>query len=144
MCFQRKSNKNHFMSFWRRHFSLVHCFGCRWSKTYGEGGHYSVWIQMSEATSTASCAHTVDKRPNNAYLRKCTMLMKFSNQWLWANTIALLRHSDSKGIYVHAQVKHLYRCVLNWVSKEKNHSTCPHVLNSNSHPSLGTRCVLIK
>ncbi|XP_034464267.1 heparan-alpha-glucosaminide N-acetyltransferase [Hippoglossus hippoglossus] len=38
---------------------------CRWSQKYEEGGHYSVWIQMSE---DPSCAHTVAKRPNNAYL----------------------------------------------------------------------------
>ncbi|XP_042289176.1 heparan-alpha-glucosaminide N-acetyltransferase isoform X3 [Thunnus maccoyii] len=41
---------------------------CRWSQTYEEGGHYSVWIQMSDAASNPSCIHTVDKRPNNAYL----------------------------------------------------------------------------
>ncbi|XP_060943801.1 heparan-alpha-glucosaminide N-acetyltransferase [Limanda limanda] len=41
---------------------------CRWSQEYGEGGHYSVWIQMSEATGDPSCAHTVSKRPNNVYL----------------------------------------------------------------------------
>ncbi|CAB1425093.1 unnamed protein product [Pleuronectes platessa] len=41
---------------------------CRWSQEYGEGGHYSVWIKMSEATGDPSCAHTVAKRPNNAYL----------------------------------------------------------------------------
>ncbi|XP_034007920.1 heparan-alpha-glucosaminide N-acetyltransferase [Trematomus bernacchii] len=38
---------------------------CRWSQTYGEGGHYSVWIQMSES---ASCTDAVDKIPNNVYL----------------------------------------------------------------------------
>ncbi|XP_023281495.1 heparan-alpha-glucosaminide N-acetyltransferase-like isoform X1 [Seriola lalandi dorsalis] len=41
---------------------------CRWSQTYGEGGHYSVWIQMSEAATEASCSHSVEKRPNNTYL----------------------------------------------------------------------------
>ncbi|KAM7385915.1 hypothetical protein PAMP_001957 [Pampus punctatissimus] len=41
---------------------------CRWSQTYEEGGHYSVWIQMSDAASNPSCIHTVDKRPNNVYL----------------------------------------------------------------------------
>ncbi|TKS85293.1 Heparan-alpha-glucosaminide N-acetyltransferase [Collichthys lucidus] len=41
---------------------------CRWSQTYGEGGHFSVWIQMSEAPSGPSCTHTVAKTPNNAYL----------------------------------------------------------------------------
>uniref|UniRef100_A0A3Q3J448 Heparan-alpha-glucosaminide N-acetyltransferase catalytic domain-containing protein n=1 Tax=Monopterus albus TaxID=43700 RepID=A0A3Q3J448_MONAL len=41
---------------------------CRWSETYGEGGHYSVWIQMSETASDPSCTRTVDKRPSNAYL----------------------------------------------------------------------------
>ncbi|XP_067382880.1 heparan-alpha-glucosaminide N-acetyltransferase isoform X3 [Channa argus] len=41
---------------------------CRWTQTYGEGGHYSVWIQMSDAISNPSCIHTVDERPNNAYL----------------------------------------------------------------------------
>lgn len=45
-------------------------FGCRWSQTYGEGGHYSVWIQMLEAAGDPVCTHTVDKTPNNAYLRK--------------------------------------------------------------------------
>ncbi|KAF3842363.1 hypothetical protein F7725_024314 [Dissostichus mawsoni] len=38
---------------------------CRWSQTYGEGGHYSVWIQMSES---ARCTDAVDKIPNNVYL----------------------------------------------------------------------------
>ncbi|KAK5908162.1 hypothetical protein CgunFtcFv8_016243 [Champsocephalus gunnari] len=38
---------------------------CRWSQTYGEGGHYSVWIQMSES---ASCTDAVDKIPNDVYL----------------------------------------------------------------------------
>ncbi|XP_069001268.1 heparan-alpha-glucosaminide N-acetyltransferase [Embiotoca jacksoni] len=41
---------------------------CRWSQTYEEGGHYSIWIQMLEATSDPSCTHTVDKSPNNIYL----------------------------------------------------------------------------
>ncbi|XP_035519623.1 heparan-alpha-glucosaminide N-acetyltransferase [Morone saxatilis] len=41
---------------------------CRWSQTYGEAGHFSVWIMMSEAASVPSCTHAVDKRPNNAYL----------------------------------------------------------------------------
>ncbi|XP_028279349.1 heparan-alpha-glucosaminide N-acetyltransferase [Parambassis ranga] len=41
---------------------------CRWSQTYEEGGHYSVWIQISEADSKPSCTRTVDKSPDNAYL----------------------------------------------------------------------------
>ncbi|XP_039995830.1 heparan-alpha-glucosaminide N-acetyltransferase isoform X2 [Xiphias gladius] len=41
---------------------------CRWSQTYGEGGHYSVWIKKSEAASNPRCTPSVDKRPNNAYL----------------------------------------------------------------------------
>ncbi|XP_034538238.1 heparan-alpha-glucosaminide N-acetyltransferase [Notolabrus celidotus] len=41
---------------------------CRWSQTYGEGGHYTVWIRSSEASSNPSCSHTVDKTPNNAHL----------------------------------------------------------------------------
>ncbi|XP_034753529.1 heparan-alpha-glucosaminide N-acetyltransferase isoform X2 [Etheostoma cragini] len=41
---------------------------CSWSQTYGEGGHYSVWIQMSEAASNPSCTNAVDKRPNNVHL----------------------------------------------------------------------------
>uniref|UniRef100_A0A8D3AP24 Si:dkey-192p21.6 n=1 Tax=Scophthalmus maximus TaxID=52904 RepID=A0A8D3AP24_SCOMX len=41
---------------------------CRWSRTYGEGGHYSVWIQMSEAAGDPGCTHTVAKRANNAHL----------------------------------------------------------------------------
>ncbi|XP_071337482.1 heparan-alpha-glucosaminide N-acetyltransferase isoform X3 [Trachinotus anak] len=48
---------------WTRNATL-----CRWSQAYGEGGHYSVWIQMSEAASEPSCTHSVDKRPNNTYL----------------------------------------------------------------------------
>ncbi|XP_068182833.1 heparan-alpha-glucosaminide N-acetyltransferase [Antennarius striatus] len=40
---------------------------CRWSQKYGEAGHFSVWIQMSEATSNPTCTHAVDKTPNNAY-----------------------------------------------------------------------------
>nr|XP_046258504.1 heparan-alpha-glucosaminide N-acetyltransferase [Scatophagus argus] len=56
---------------------------CRWSQTYGEGGHFSVWIQVSEATSDATCIHTVDKRANKAYLRKCTTLMQNTVGFLW-------------------------------------------------------------
>ncbi|XP_029031579.1 heparan-alpha-glucosaminide N-acetyltransferase isoform X2 [Betta splendens] len=41
---------------------------CRWRQTYGEGGHYSVWIQMPDADSNVSCTHDVDKTPNNPYL----------------------------------------------------------------------------
>ncbi|XP_075875219.1 heparan-alpha-glucosaminide N-acetyltransferase [Nelusetta ayraudi] len=42
---------------------------CRWSQTYGEGGHYSVWIQMPEAAGAGPvCAQAVDKTPNNTYL----------------------------------------------------------------------------
>ncbi|XP_075932907.1 heparan-alpha-glucosaminide N-acetyltransferase isoform X3 [Anarhichas minor] len=41
---------------------------CRWSQTYGEGGHYSVRIQMSAAASKPSCTDAVDKKPNNAHL----------------------------------------------------------------------------
>nr|XP_020501780.1 heparan-alpha-glucosaminide N-acetyltransferase-like isoform X2 [Labrus bergylta] len=41
---------------------------CRWSRTYGEDGHYTIWIKLSEATGNASCIHTVDKVPHNAYL----------------------------------------------------------------------------
>ncbi|XP_031140076.1 heparan-alpha-glucosaminide N-acetyltransferase isoform X2 [Sander lucioperca] len=48
---------------WTRNVTL-----CSWSQTYGEGGHYSVWIQMSEAASNPSCTDAVDKRPNNAHL----------------------------------------------------------------------------
>ncbi|XP_032365837.1 heparan-alpha-glucosaminide N-acetyltransferase isoform X1 [Etheostoma spectabile] len=48
---------------WTRNVTL-----CSWSQTYGEGGHYSVWIQMSEAASNPSCTTAVDKRPNNVHL----------------------------------------------------------------------------
>ncbi|KAF7669935.1 hypothetical protein LDENG_00115070 [Lucifuga dentata] len=41
---------------------------CRWSQAYGEGGHYSVWIQTLEDPSNPTCIHTVNKRPNNTYL----------------------------------------------------------------------------
>ncbi|KAM8859246.1 heparan-alpha-glucosaminide N-acetyltransferase isoform 2-T2 [Spinachia spinachia] len=41
---------------------------CRWSPTYGEAGHYSVWIQMSKATNNPSCTFAVDKKPNNIYM----------------------------------------------------------------------------
>ncbi|XP_068424672.1 heparan-alpha-glucosaminide N-acetyltransferase [Clinocottus analis] len=41
---------------------------CRWSQTYGEGGHYSVWIQMSETATKPSCTDAVDKQPNNVHL----------------------------------------------------------------------------
>ncbi|XP_030012124.1 heparan-alpha-glucosaminide N-acetyltransferase [Sphaeramia orbicularis] len=40
----------------------------RWTQTYEEGGHYSVWIQMSEGPGETSCIHTVDKQPHSAYL----------------------------------------------------------------------------
>lgn len=43
------------------------CFGCRWSQTFGEGGHYSVWIHESEA---ANCSHTVERDPNNILVRE--------------------------------------------------------------------------
>lgn len=46
------------------------CFGCRWSQTYEEGGHYSIWIQMPTASTNPICFFSVDKSPNNAYLRK--------------------------------------------------------------------------
>ncbi|KAG7512437.1 heparan-alpha-glucosaminide N-acetyltransferase-like [Solea senegalensis] len=41
---------------------------CRWSQTYGEGGHYFVCIQRSEDTSKPNCIHTVTKRASNANL----------------------------------------------------------------------------
>ncbi|XP_023009313.1 heparan-alpha-glucosaminide N-acetyltransferase isoform X1 [Maylandia zebra] len=40
---------------------------CRWSQTYEEGGHYSIWIYTLDANNR-SCTHIVDRRPNNAYL----------------------------------------------------------------------------
>ncbi|XP_029927000.1 heparan-alpha-glucosaminide N-acetyltransferase isoform X1 [Myripristis murdjan] len=39
-----------------------------WSQTYAEGGHYSVWIRLSEPPNNPTCTHTVDKSPRNAYL----------------------------------------------------------------------------
>jgi len=44
--------------------------GCRWSQTYGEGGRYSVRIQVSEAAAQPSCTHAVDTPPRNAHLRE--------------------------------------------------------------------------
>ncbi|XP_008299248.1 heparan-alpha-glucosaminide N-acetyltransferase [Stegastes partitus] len=41
---------------------------CRWSQTYEEGGHYSVWIHVSEVGSNPSCTPAVDKTPNSQYL----------------------------------------------------------------------------
>ncbi|XP_056291678.1 heparan-alpha-glucosaminide N-acetyltransferase isoform X2 [Pseudoliparis swirei] len=41
---------------------------CRWSQTYGEGGRYSVRIQVSEAAAQPSCTHAVDTPPRNAHL----------------------------------------------------------------------------
>ncbi|XP_035767097.1 heparan-alpha-glucosaminide N-acetyltransferase [Neolamprologus brichardi] len=40
---------------------------CRWSQTYEEGGHYSIWIYTLDANN-CSCTQIVDRRPNNAYL----------------------------------------------------------------------------
>lgn len=44
--------------------------GCRWSQTYQEGGHYSVWIQGPDPSGNHTCSHSIDRPPNNAYLRK--------------------------------------------------------------------------
>ncbi|XP_058506800.1 heparan-alpha-glucosaminide N-acetyltransferase isoform X2 [Solea solea] len=41
---------------------------CRWSQTYGEGGHYFVCIHRSEDTSKPNCIHTVTQRASNAHL----------------------------------------------------------------------------
>ncbi|XP_077352550.1 heparan-alpha-glucosaminide N-acetyltransferase [Festucalex cinctus] len=41
---------------------------CRWTQTYEEGGHYSVWILKSDSASNATCIHVVDKGPHNTYL----------------------------------------------------------------------------
>ncbi|XP_013875362.1 heparan-alpha-glucosaminide N-acetyltransferase isoform X2 [Austrofundulus limnaeus] len=39
---------------------------CRWSQTYEESGHYSVWIQV--VYTDAVCSFSLDKSPNNAHL----------------------------------------------------------------------------
>ncbi|XP_059215070.1 heparan-alpha-glucosaminide N-acetyltransferase [Centropristis striata] len=41
---------------------------CGWSRAYEEGGHYTVWIQMSGGASNPSCTEAVGKEPNNTYL----------------------------------------------------------------------------
>ncbi|CAL1578381.1 unnamed protein product [Knipowitschia caucasica] len=41
---------------------------CRWSQTYGEGGHYLVDIRLSEVVDEPSCTHTVQTSPHNVYL----------------------------------------------------------------------------
>ncbi|XP_023182860.1 heparan-alpha-glucosaminide N-acetyltransferase-like isoform X1 [Xiphophorus maculatus] len=41
---------------------------CRWSRTYKEGGHYSVWMQTPAASADPICSVSVDKSPNNAYV----------------------------------------------------------------------------
>ncbi|KAM3863205.1 heparan-alpha-glucosaminide N-acetyltransferase [Diretmus argenteus] len=41
---------------------------CRWSQTYGESGHYSVWIHLEDHPNSTTCTHTVDSSPSNAYL----------------------------------------------------------------------------
>uniref|UniRef100_A0A087XSP2 Si:dkey-192p21.6 n=1 Tax=Poecilia formosa TaxID=48698 RepID=A0A087XSP2_POEFO len=41
---------------------------CRWSRTYKEGGHYSVWMQTPAASADPICSVSVDKSPNNVYL----------------------------------------------------------------------------
>ncbi|XP_024153083.1 heparan-alpha-glucosaminide N-acetyltransferase [Oryzias melastigma] len=41
---------------------------CRWSQTYQEGGHYSVWIQGPDPSGNHTCSHSIDRPPNNAYL----------------------------------------------------------------------------
>ncbi|XP_061602033.1 heparan-alpha-glucosaminide N-acetyltransferase isoform X2 [Cololabis saira] len=43
-------------------------FFCRWSQTYEEGGHYSVWVQKPLGFTHPVCKFSVDKSPNNAYL----------------------------------------------------------------------------
>lgn len=50
------------------------CCGCRWSRTYKEGGHYSVWMQTPAASADPICSVSVDKSPNNAYVRKYNTL----------------------------------------------------------------------
>lgn len=71
------------MCFYQKCVSIDRCFGRRWSQTYGEGGHFSVWIQMPEAATNPSCTHAVDKTPNNASLSKCTTMMKNTG---WGNS----------------------------------------------------------
>lgn len=53
---------------------IIWC-GCRWSRTYGEGGHYSVSIQMPETAGDPVCAQAVDKTPHNTYLRESDLLL---------------------------------------------------------------------
>lgn len=67
-------------------FQNIPVFGCRWSQTYGESGHFSVWIQTPEATANPNCTHNVDKAPNNANLRECTILIKNTGWWLWVTS----------------------------------------------------------
>ncbi|KAM4607908.1 heparan-alpha-glucosaminide N-acetyltransferase [Polymixia lowei] len=40
---------------------------CRWSETYEEGGHYSVWIHLSDSFSP-TCSYSLDKSPRIPYL----------------------------------------------------------------------------
>lgn len=120
---------------------------CRWSQTYEEGGHYSVWIHTPEA-KIHSCSHSVDKSPRNAYLRKYTTLLK--NIWgpismFWIADSTLLApwwDSDGKGTCGANSGQSLWS--INWVSKEEDHFLCPHLQSSSSHPSPGTWCVLIR
>uniref|UniRef100_A0A3B4YUX2 Uncharacterized protein n=1 Tax=Stegastes partitus TaxID=144197 RepID=A0A3B4YUX2_9TELE len=46
-----------------------------WSQTYEEGGHYSVWIHVSEVGSNPSCTPAVDKTPNSQYLFALTVMV---------------------------------------------------------------------
>lgn len=41
-----------------------------WMQMESENGHYTVWIQMPEATTHPGCTHTVDQTPNIAYSPK--------------------------------------------------------------------------
>lgn len=42
------------------------------SQTFEEAGHYSLWMRQPGLLNDVTCSLTVDKNPNDAYLRKCT------------------------------------------------------------------------
>ncbi|MEQ2163183.1 hypothetical protein GOODEAATRI_027627 [Goodea atripinnis] len=64
---------------------------CRWSQIYEEGGHYSVRIQMPAASTNPICHFSVDRSPNNAYLRKYKTPNEDSDSLAY---FYLLRHID--------------------------------------------------
>ncbi|XP_071769330.2 proto-oncogene tyrosine-protein kinase receptor Ret [Centroberyx gerrardi] len=86
---------------------------CRWSQTYEEGGHYSVWIRLSEPPNNPTCTHTVDKAPRNAYLRSAGLYFP-QNEYI--ETVYVGQPAGTPVLQVHAMLDseserpHFYLC----------------------------------